>query len=336
MTIYVIRLSLENLKLAKAELLSIIEAEEMCCKLLKELGEILIMEMDEEDAALLAERAAMIKDLGPLIHFDDVAKCDVVQYLEREDLAVGKVESLRGVLREYAKEVFSKLRKRNLFNPYLENVIAFVDGYVVIYRRIKPGREKRFGARSPQKRPAYLPGTMTPWLARVFINLAAVSSRKHEVVLDPFCGVGGFALEAGVQGIRVVCGDIDLKMARASVLNISGYGLEWCCDVLVHDAAQQPFRVHSFDGVSTDPPYGRMSIPQKYELRKLILKFLDEVLNVVRRNRRVVFAVPMSIDSTVSSRLRELEREGSVKVLERILQHVHSTLTRVIYVVKKL
>ncbi len=336
MAVYVARLSLENLRLAKAELLSIIEGEGLSCKILKEIGEFLIMELSERDADLIAKRAALIKEIGRLVYIGDLNTDDIINVVNREGLVVGRVESVRSVAKDLTKKVYDELKAKKKFNPSSNIALVFVNGHLLIYLFVKPGRERRFSARSPQKRPVYLPGTMTPWLARVFVNLAAVSSRKHEVLLDPFCGVGGFALEAGIQGIRIVCGDIDRRMVEASIVNVRGYNLDHYCDTLVMDAAQQSFRSQSFDGISTDPPYGRMTIPQRYDLRNLIMHFLDEAVELVKRGRRIVFAVPVSIDGSVSTKLRELEVKGEVKVEDRVLQYVHSSLTRVVYVVKRL
>ncbi len=339
MTLYAFRLSLECPKLSLAELDAIVEGEGIVYASRRILGEYVLMDINEEDAVLIASRAAFVKEFGEVILIETVAK-DYLERLANEIVnnveCVGKVESVRNVHLGESRRLFEILKRRGLFNKCCDFKIVLVDGFCLAMRSIKMGRERRFGPRAPHKRPAYLPGTMTPWLARAFVNLAAVSSKKHEVVLDPFCGVGGFALEAAIQGITVLCGDIDLKMVKASLSNLDGYDLRKYSCLAQWDAANLPLRGCCVDAVATDPPYGRMSIPRNYELASLIIKFLDEAIDVVRKNRRIVFAVPIGIDALVRKKIVELHKTHLCEVIERIPQFVHSTLTRVIYVVRKM
>ncbi len=336
MTLFVYRLSLEQLKLAIAELEAIIKGERISLKRSERIGEFLLTELPDDDAKLVAERAALVKEYGRLIAIIPITSLqEVVNEILRLVPCVGKVESARAVHAREAKELFSALVSRRAINRGCGIKVALVDGVALLYEFRKMGREARFGARAPHKRPTYLPGTMTPWLARVFVNLAAVSTRLHEVVLDPFCGVGGFALEAGSQGVNVICGDIDSRMVLGAQNNIVGYRIDSLADVARWDASLLPLRSSSVDGIATDPPYGRMSFPQRFGLSELLLRFIDEGLNVVRNGRRIVFAVPMTIDGVVRDKVESLMRRGVCRVVERVTQFVHSSLTRIIYVVEK-
>ncbi len=336
---FVFRISLECPRLAIAELESIIDGERLKFRVVKRIGEFVIADTEEKHAVLVAMRAALLREFGPLrlirkLSFDIE---ELVKEIRNVTECIKSIESARAVHRKQAKELFDAMKRYAMLSSKICcTKVVLVDGHVLVFDSVKPGRKARFSSREPHKRPVYLPGTMTPWLARVFVNLAAVSSLRHELLLDPFCGVGGFALECGVQGIRVVCGDVDPRMVSAAARNIVGYDLEVISDIVQWDASLLPFRGSCVDGIATDPPYGRMSFPRSYSLEQLIDKFIDNSLNTVRNGRRIVFAVPLAIDDGVSFKLKKYSQRGLCSVLYRIQQYVHSSLTRVVYVVKKL
>jgi len=338
MGVYVFRLSLECPKLSLAEVEGILAGERVGHRVKARIGEFLLLDVDDEYANLIGMRAALVREFGALKELIALPRDEhqAAKFIRDSIECVREVESVRSLHKDLARKLFEEFRRSKALSKSCRLKIALVDGYAVVYEVTKPGRVARFGDREPHKRPAYLPGTMKPWLARVFVNLAAVSALRHEVLLDPFCGVGGFALEGGVQGLRIVCGDIDLRMVRASVQNISGYKLEGLCDVVQLDASAIPLRRSSVDGIATDPPYGRMSFPQRYSLPQLLTKFIEEAIEILRCGRRAVFAVPHSVDDIIKEVLKNYVRSGKCQVVHRILQYVHSSLTRVIYVVRKL
>jgi Methyltransferase domain len=83
--------------------------------------------------------------------------------------------------------------------------------------------------------------------ARLLVNLVAPAGPG--LLLDPFAGVGGVALEARAAGWRVVTADLDPALR---------HGLGRLGDAhLVADARALPLRAGSVDAVATEPPYDR-------------------------------------------------------------------------------
>src|SRR3989344_1947726 len=58
--------------------------------------------------------------------------------------------------------------------------------------------EEDFSSRKSHNRPFPHPSSLHPKVARALINLTGI--KKNEILLDPFCGTGGFLLESGLMG----------------------------------------------------------------------------------------------------------------------------------------
>jgi SAM-dependent methyltransferase len=87
--------------------------------------------------------------------------------------------------------------------------------------------------------------------ARLLVNLVAPAGPG--LLLDPFAGVGGVALEARAAGWRTVTADLDPAL---------GHGLGRLGDAhLVADARRLPLRAGVLDAVATEPPYDRGTGP---------------------------------------------------------------------------
>ena len=111
---------------------------------------------------------------------------------------------------------------------------------------------------SPTDRPFFKPVTMDPRLARLMVSLS-FSRGPPSVVVDPFCGTGGIAIEASMLGLETLASDLDSRMVEGTIAN-----LDWA-------GGEGPYRVErcSADGIHEawgnlercsfvfDPPYGR-------------------------------------------------------------------------------
>ena len=80
--------------------------------------------------------------------------------------------------------------------------------------------------------------------ARMLVNL---TGPPRGVLLDPFAGAGGIALEAAEAGWTVVTADLDpvLRFGLAALARLH----------LVADARRLPLRAGSVDAVASEPPY---------------------------------------------------------------------------------
>ena len=111
---------------------------------------------------------------------------------------------------------------------------------------------------SPTDRPFFKPVTMDPRLARLMVSLS-FSRGPPSVVVDPFCGTGGIAIEASMLGLDTLASDLDSRMVEGTMANLDWangtgpYRVERCPADSIHDVWG------SIQGCSFvfDPPYGR-------------------------------------------------------------------------------
>ncbi|MDI9644741.1 MAG: hypothetical protein QFX35_05930 [Candidatus Verstraetearchaeota archaeon] len=177
-----------------------------------------------------------------------------------------------------------------------------------------------FFRRRPKTRPYFHPGVLEPKLSRTFVNLSSV--RGGELFVDPFCGTGGFIIEAAMMGIKSVGIDLDLRMVRGALMNARFYGLD--CDILHGDATELPLA--RADGIATDPPYGRGSSTKGERVEDLLRGLMRGAREILRKGGRVCFAAPSEVRPSLVA-----EREG-LQVLEEHMMRVHKSLTRAIVI----
>ncbi len=182
--------------------------------------------------------------------------------------------------------------------------------------------------RSPGRRPFFKPGPLSPQLSRAFVNLARL--RRGDVYLDPFCGTGGFAIEACLMGAsRCLCGDLDWAMISGAPRNLRAYcrGHGWL--VAAWNAASLPVAPGSVDAIATDPPYGRSTTTGGQGYVRLVRGFLEEAARSVKHGGYIVYAGPVKYKPWV------LAEEAGLRVVDRIEMYVHGSLTRAIVVARR-
>ncbi|MCC6057491.1 MAG: RsmD family RNA methyltransferase [Desulfurococcaceae archaeon] len=344
--IYIARLSHENHSLAFSEFKSILLSEEIPFNLEFKVDEFVIFESFRQALDILVKRAGLVLELGEFIDIISTDSGNVLNeilkiirdYLSSDRFCL-EVDSVKGFGKSLCKSIVESIGARNICTRKKtssgSNIlkISFIANVALIYRMVYRRRKKIYESREPHRRPIYRPGTMKPVLARVFVNLSKVSSLKHEVVLDPFCGVGGFAIEACLMGLNTICCDIDKSMVLGAKLNVESFGCSSSVEIMQMDAGFQGLASSRVDGIATDPPYGIQSIPRGIDrsLLNLLSKFIENSYHVLRKKRYAVFATPIQLSREVDIILRK----SGFEILEKHLDKVHSSLTRVIYVVKK-
>ena len=115
-----------------------------------------------------------------------------------------------------------------------------------------------YNGTSPTDRPFFKPVTLDPRLARLMVSLS-FSFNPPSLIVDPFCGTGGIAIEASLLGLDVLASDLDSRMVEGTKSNLdwamgSGpYKIERCPADSIHEIWGQ---VEDCSFVF-DPPYGR-------------------------------------------------------------------------------
>jgi tRNA (guanine10-N2)-dimethyltransferase len=202
-------------------------------------------------------------------------------------------------------------------------------GFIHIGIRLAKKNYSEFMKRLPRRRPVFRPGTLDPILSRVIVNLSRPS--KKITYLDPFCGVGGFAIEAGLMGYDpIICGDIDYHMMKGAVANIYHYLKNRVQAIFYYgDAGRLPFRSNSIDRIATDPPYGRTTSTRGISRITVITEFLKETIRILVPGGYLVFASPIEIKP------RKLAEDSGFVVVDYFEMYVHRGLVRGVVVARK-
>jgi len=142
--------------------------------------------------------------------------------------------SRRELEKEVGAQLFSKKNPVNLQNPQYEIVIIVagkVDGEVhwdsveitpcIIWGiRENKWEKTNYIGRQPMERPFFKPISLEPRLAKLLISLAHREVINPQIMIDPFCGTGGIAIEALIQGMDVFASDLDPTMVYGTKKNL--------------------------------------------------------------------------------------------------------------------
>ncbi|MBA2862516.1 tRNA (guanine10-N2)-dimethyltransferase [Methanococcus maripaludis] len=173
----------------------------------------------------------------------------------------------------------------------------------------------------PHLRAYFHPGCIMPKLARCLVNLSRV--KEGEIVLDPFCGTGGFLIEAGFLGCKLIGSDIDEQMVKGAILNLNTYDLSKQVISIKQNDAKNVSKylgelgIEKIDGIVTDPPYG-ISTFKKGDM----LEIFEKIAGVLKNNDYLVFAAPNKM-------------ELNLELVKFYEMRVHKSLTRYIHVYRK-
>ncbi|MDM7275806.1 MAG: RsmD family RNA methyltransferase [Thermoprotei archaeon] len=328
-------LSGENLSLALEELRAILEAElpESTLDLVLE-GVALISSSPEAPRVILG-RSSLVKEVGEVL---GVAERGSLEELlnslphvlggENVKVEVRRFKSYGEEIREdvVVKTLYSKGVKCSLEASTRLKLIAS-EGLVIAGISRGKLEFRELLSRKPSKRPYFKPGSLTPQLSRLLVNLSRL--KRGSTFLDPFCGAGGLAIEACLMGAgTVICQDIDREASRGSHKNLSAYGCGGVALTVRGDATRTPIASGVVDAIATDPPYGRLTSTGGRDYSEIVLGFLGEAARVARRGSYIVYAGPHHYSPW------RLALEAGLEVVGRHHMFVHGSLTREIVVAR--
>jgi len=335
-------LSGEHKTLPAAEALAAIKAERRSFKVVEQLDQVLVVETKAKPE-VLASRLAMSREICHYLCssgateeeiLEAVGSSDIVDLLhhgksfavrvervKRSAPSIDTIELSKKIAAVIAEEVEFKV---DLVSPQQE-LLGVLTGERCVFG-ITAARVDRsqFTRRRPTSRPAFHPGTLKPALARCLVNLARTP--RGGTFLDPFCGVGGILLEAGIIGAKVVGVDIEQSMIEGARVNLEAMNLR-DFQLVVGDARKLP--PMEVDAVATDPPYGRQSSTAGAKLDELYREALPSIAGVLRKGGYLCITSPVDLE------LEELATGSGMVRVEQHEQRVHRSLTRRIYVFRK-
>ena len=266
-------------------------------------------------------KAMQFIQLGTLLQQGDT----FVVRVHRVGLSARRLTSM--VLEQKLGElILSKIKgvKVNLKNP-LKTFFGIITGDRFLFGlRLATISPTPFLQRGPRKRPFFHPSAMPAKLARCMVNLAG--AREGDLLLDRFCGTGGFLIEGGLLGCRIVGFDAKKHMVEGTDRNLSFFNLEY--DGLgVADAKHLPLK--RVDCIVTDPPYGRSASTLGHTTERVIQEFLPASSSSMSQGKRMCIAAPKKVH------ISKLAEDVGFKLKGSYFVYIHRSLTREILVLEQ-
>lgn len=350
---YIFHITQENRKLSIQEILSLYEL-----KICKELDESHVLIITKDNGAIkLYKRLAYTNDVYEIffssteknvlneiknVNWTEIYKKSfAVRIVTLNDTAKKKnninnkfhnQEFKHNKEREFAKIIYQQLNSKSknptvdLENP--ETLIVFFLLKNKYYCCIQLWQnEKSFLLRKPHLKPELHPTSLNPRLAKACVNLVITKSEFCEtkfssLLLDPFCGVGGILVEAGLLGIKTIGVDTEQKMLDGAEENINYYGIK-DYKLLFNDATKITTKELGLDknkitAIVTDLPYGKNT--KKIEHEKLYNAFLK---NATRLTEKMVVMFPDFVDYK-----KIILQTKSWKIKQEFSVYLHKSLSK--------
>ena len=344
---YIFLLSREDIKLAKHEVLSLLNIKNS-----KLIDPLLFLETNNPE---LANRLAYTKKvyqflfetnekdlISKIKEFDwqSIYKkdfCVRVHNIHQQE--VNKEKECKTTIKEkdLASQIWKTLNKPkvNLKNSKT-SIEFFITNNKIYATKLVNELKHNFLARKPHKRPELHPTGLHPKLARALINLAGAEKE----IMDPFCGVGGILIEAGLMDIKPIGYDLYKIMIKKAETNLKYFKIKNY--KLINEDALKIKKKYNY--IITDPPYGMNTsiwvrkgnknekLPLKQtnkqqsikQLEDFYLKFLKVLKKILKIKAVIIF--PHYVN------YKKLIKQANLKIEKEFEQYIHGSLTRKIII----
>ncbi len=297
---YIYELSKENLKLAKAEVLAVLQLDSnKSQQKTYSLQSNLLFTSRFTAPDRLAYTKALYKFLGT-----DINKIQWNKHYKTNFRVRAKGMNEKAI----ADKIWPKLKnpKVNLKNPKTKIVVLNKKYYCLELYKNKENYEQR----KSQNRPEPHPSSLHPKLARAMVNLGG--AKKGSVILDPFCGSGGILIEASLIGMKPVGFDIDKIQIKRAKINLKHYKVKAKLEQKDALTIKKKYKY-----IVTDLPYGRST--KVKDVNKLLKDFLNNI-----KAETIVIGLPNFIKLPKSK----------YKIKQHFTQYLHKSLSKYIFVLK--
>jgi|Deesub1362A_J573_1020465.scaffolds.fasta_scaffold00131_65 tRNA (guanine10-N2)-dimethyltransferase len=332
-------LSGEHRTLPRAEVLAVFESLGLNYRVIDSFDQVLALETRDIDG--VSERLSLTHRICQLQGLCDVEWNSIIRLLEAWDIPLTGSFCVRiRRIKEYGREIKTDLLEKkageilrvktsnevDLRSPD-EVVYGIISEKFILGKSIHVVDRSAYEARRPHLRPFFRPGSMLPRIARAIVNLTRV--KKGYKFLDPFCGTGGFLIEAGLIGAKVFGFDVDSIAVEGCRQNLEYYGIgDYYLET--QDARNLVDRYSNyFDAIATDIPYGISSSTKKLSLEDLSQKAMAVIYEVLKEGGHACVVSPENVDIEI------MAKRVGFKLREVHFQRVHRSLTRRITVLKK-
>jgi len=337
-------LSGEHEHLPASELKAVLEAEGFAYEVSEELDQVIRLECGLDCVEAVKRRAALTRFCELELFSCEAEMSAIIRSMRAisldEALAGGESFAVRVKrVRSYAPKIREMTLERTLGRLVQERYPGsrvklkspdktlmgiLTDDRFIFGLKLAEIPAKPFVERRPRKKPFFHPSAMQAKLARCMVNLA--QPKAGDLVLDPFCGTGTMLIEASLIGCHVIGMDIQRRMARGTVRNLSHFNIR-PEGIVVADMRSPPLT--RVDCVVTDPPYGISSTTLKRTTRLIVEELLVTVDEMLAKGRRICMASPKTL------KIGQIATMHGYKHLESHFVYVHRSLTREIVVFEK-
>lgn len=337
-------LSGEHENLPTSELKAILETEGFTYEVLEKLDQVIRLEVEPTCVQAVKRRAAYTRMCGTELFACEAETTRIIRSIQTASLDEVLAEEESFVVRvkrvrNYASKISGMTLERtlgelilnrnsdsrvNLKNPDKTFVGILTDSKFIFGVKLAEIPAKPFVERRPRKKPFFHPSAMQAKLARCMVNLA--NPKAGDIVLDPFCGTGTTLIEASLIGCRILGLDIQRRMARGTLRNLSHFNIR-PDGLVIADVRSLP--ITNTDCVVTDPPYGISSTTLKRTTKQLVEELLIASDKLLKKGRRICMASPKTL------KIGQIGTALGYKHLESHFVYVHRSLTREIVVFEK-
>ena len=297
---YIFELSKEHITIPKAEVIACLHAEGISYNVVETNEDIFII----ETSVRLEKLKQLANRLSFTFHVNNfLFSCKLSLGLVKQNAMGNPLKTKGSIAVRYRNrsnkidsqpivkalaEIYTKERSVKLERPDSEIRALLTDDDVYVGVKIAEINRKQFEQRKVQHRPFFSPISLHPKLARSLINLSGV--KKNETLLDPFCGTGGFLIEAGLIGARVIGSDIEDKMIEGCKKTLDFYKIKnyelYCSDV--GDIKQHIGKV---DAVVTDLPYGKSTTTKGENIKQLYERAFQNISEILKEHGRAIIGL---------------------------------------------
>ncbi|MCL7414002.1 MAG: THUMP domain-containing protein [ANME-2 cluster archaeon] len=341
MTLIAFELSGETPEIPTAEIVGVLESENIPFSFKCQLEQVFIIETPGIDAGLtdiLASRLAMTRHIIEVSGVSPANLTDIISMAEKVDFSnlnsltyivrAKKIKrkshiSSEDIERGIGKVLYDRGYRADLVNPCIQYRAIVSDNTCIFGPVIASIDSSAFERRKPHNKPFFYPGVLMPKLAQALVNIARV--KEGSVVLDPYCGTGGIMVEAGLIGASTLGCDVQRKVLIGAKINLDFYSVNY--SLMFQDAGSMALRNNCVDCIVTDPPYGRSALIQARSLDTLMQDSLCEMYRVLRPKGRLVLVSERPVETWAQN--------AGFRMADLFTQRVHRSLTRRITVLDK-
>ncbi len=266
--------------LPQQEVVSTLNAENIVFQVIESSEDVVVVDAKINDNQLsrIVDRLALCFVVDEFLFWCDPDKKSLVDELRNMEISLkgslaihaknrSQNHDSRGIVQVVASYLTTN-RSVDLENPDIDIRLIICENRWYVGRKISTINRSDFQQRRVHHRPFFSPISLHPKLARALVNLSEV--RMQDVLLDPFCGTGGFLIEAGMLGIKVYGNDVEEKMIEGCSQTLKHFHIK-DYRLFTGDVGHLISRVKGVDAIVTDLPYGKSTTTHGesiYELYK--------------------------------------------------------------------